>query len=54
MHDGFVYSTGFGDEAGYMVLLQSTVDGETLIHEYFHLQDEKQSTIKCKWKSQLC
>ena len=40
MHDGFVYSTGYDKkEAGYMVLLQSTVNGETIIQEFFHLQD---------------
>lgn len=42
MYDGFVYSTGYDEEeAGYMVLIQSTVNGETIIQEYFHLQDEK-------------
>ena len=40
MYDGFVYSAKYdSDGAGYYTRLQSTVDGETFIHEYFHLQE---------------
>ena len=46
MYDGFVYSTGFDEEeAGYMVLIQSTVNEDTILQEYFHLQDENRVSL---------
>ena len=41
MHDGFIYSAKYdAGGGGYYIRIQSTVNGETFIHEYFHLQDE--------------
>jgi len=41
MYSGTVYNTPFHEEAGYMVQIQSTLpSGETIIHTYFHLQQD--------------
>lgn len=38
MYDGFIYNSRYDDDAGYYTRIQSTVNGKTFIHEYFHLQ----------------
>ena len=41
MYDGFIFSTkNDSDGAGYYTRIQSTANGKTFIHEYFHLQKE--------------
>lgn len=41
MYDGIVYSTPFDKDAGFMILIQSTLsNGQTIINIYFHLQKE--------------
>jgi hypothetical protein len=41
MYDGFIYSTKHdSDGAGYYTRIQSTVNGETYITEFFHLQKD--------------
>ncbi|MAD97582.1 MAG: hypothetical protein CMB99_09685 [Flavobacteriaceae bacterium] len=41
MYDGFIYSTKYDSEgAGYYTRIQSTVNGETILISYFHLQKE--------------
>lgn len=41
MYDGFIYtSKNDPDGAGYYTRIQSTINGETIIVCYFHLQEE--------------
>ncbi len=41
MYDGFIFSTKYdSDGAGYYTRIQSTVNGKTFIHEYYHMQKE--------------
>lgn len=41
MYSGFIYSTKYDpDGAGYYTRIQSTVNGETFLVEYFHLQED--------------
>ncbi len=41
MYDGFIYSTKYdSDGAGYYTRIQTTINGETFITSYFHLQKE--------------
>jgi len=41
IHDGFIYTAKYQKgKAGYYTRIQSTINGETIIHEYFHLQKE--------------
>jgi Peptidase family M23 len=40
MYDGFIYNTLWDEDAGYFTQIQSTVNGETHISIYFHLQEE--------------
>ena len=41
MYDGFIFSDKYdSDGAGYYTRIQSTANGKTFIHEYYHLQKE--------------
>ena len=40
MYDGIIYSSRYDEEgAGYYTRIQSTVNGKTILHEYFHMQE---------------
>lgn len=40
MYDGIFYNSRYHDKAGWYVRIQSTINGETIITEYMHLQEE--------------
>ena len=40
MHGGFVYSSGYSDDYGYYATIQSTVNGETILTTYAHMQKD--------------
>lgn len=40
MYSGFIYNTLYDEDAGYFTQIQSTINGETVIIKYFHMQEE--------------
>ncbi|QMU64464.1 MAG: peptidoglycan DD-metalloendopeptidase family protein [Flavobacteriaceae bacterium] len=44
MYDGFIYSTGYSDDLGYYITIQSTVNGNTILITYAHMQKDNRIT----------